>query len=87
MGNMLIDRPTLSVLNQLGRGERFGLELLAGSGGTLVMGTLYVHLARMEGAGLVEGWAEAPYGRRKYRITDLGRSRSRPPAATPERIA
>jgi DNA-binding PadR family transcriptional regulator len=75
---MLIDRAALSVLRQLGDRELFGLELLEGSDGTLLRGSLYVHLGRMEGAGLIEGREVPPFGRRRYRITGYGRERSRP---------
>jgi DNA-binding HxlR family transcriptional regulator len=68
------DRAVNSVLRQLEAGDRFGLELLAGSGGSLLRASLYTQLARMEGEGLIEGRVTRPYGRRKYRITELGRA-------------
>jgi len=62
-----------------GRGELFGLELVAASKGRLKRGTVYVTLGRMEGKGFVTSRLEdAPpdaggLPRRVYTVTALGR--------------
>jgi PadR family transcriptional regulator PadR len=66
------------VLEQLRDGEKYGLELVAASGGALKRGTVYVTLGRMERKGFVESRQEAqPAGaiglpRRLYRTTAYG---------------
>ncbi len=56
---MSVDRlPSISateslILDLLEPGERFGLELIARSGGRLKRGSVYVTLARMEAKGFV----------------------------------
>jgi PadR family transcriptional regulator PadR len=66
------------VLEQLRDGEKYGLELVAASGGALKRGTVYVTLGRMERKGFVESRQEAqPAGaiglpRRLYRATAYG---------------
>jgi DNA-binding PadR family transcriptional regulator len=77
------DLPRLSgreqnVLEQLVAREKYGLELVADSDGTLARNAIYVLLARMEDKGLITGREEsAPDGakgppRRRYRITGHG---------------
>jgi PadR family transcriptional regulator, regulatory protein PadR len=67
------------VLEQLQKGEKYGLELVAASRGALKRGTVYVMLGRMERKGFVESRQEAqPTGaiglpRRLYRATAYGR--------------
>lgn len=66
------------LLELLGAGERYGLELVDRSGGAVKRGTVYVTLARMEDAGLVASRQEEqppPGGglpRRLYRPTAFG---------------
>ena len=66
------------VLDLLEGGERFGLELVAASGGRLKRGTVYVTLGRMEAKGFVQSRQEerAPGAiglpRRMYRATAYG---------------
>jgi PadR family transcriptional regulator PadR len=66
------------VMALLGRGERYGLELVDASSGALKRGSVYVTLARMEEKGFVESWQEdrAPHAsgppRRLYRATPYG---------------
>jgi DNA-binding PadR family transcriptional regulator len=66
------------VLDLLEGGERFGLELVAASGGRLKRGSVYVTLGRMEGKGFVQSRQEerAPGAiglpRRMYRATAYG---------------
>ena len=66
------------MLEQLRDGERYGLELVAGSRGALKRGTVYVTLGRMERKGFVESRQESlPAGaiglpRRMYRATAYG---------------
>ena len=66
------------MLEQLRDGEKYGLELVAASGGALKRGTVYVTLGRMERKGFVESRQEAqPVGaiglpRRLYRATAYG---------------
>lgn len=66
------------VMELLGRGERYGLELVDASGGTLKRGSVYVTLARMEEKGFVESRPEKPpdgaggLPRRLYRATPYG---------------
>lgn len=67
-----------SVLTQLARGEKYGLDLVAGSGGLLRRGTVYVVLAAMEEELLIAGRDGAPvldgeFRRRIYEITIIGR--------------
>ena len=62
-----------------GRGEMYGLELVAASKGRLKRGTVYVTLGRMEEKGLVTSQLEAAppeaggLPRRIYQATALGR--------------
>ena len=66
------------VLEQLHDGEKYGLELVAASGGALKRGTVYVTLGRMERKGFVESRQERqPAGaiglpRRLYSATTYG---------------
>jgi DNA-binding PadR family transcriptional regulator len=66
------------IIELLGDGERFGLELIEHSGRRLKRGTIYVTLSRMETKGFVESWQEErPAGaiglpRRLYRVTPYG---------------
>ena len=66
------------LLDLMGGGERFGLELVATSGGRVKRGSVYVTLARMEAKGFVESRQEdrAPGAiglpRRLYRATPYG---------------
>src|SRR6185503_20199681 len=66
------------LLDLMGDGERFGLELVATSGGRIKRGSVYVTLSRMETKGFVESrQEERPAGaiglpRRLYRATDYG---------------
>ena len=71
---------TESLVMELLRGrERYGLELVDASGGTLKRGSVYVILARMEEKGFVDSRQEerAPGAsglpRRLYRATPYGR--------------
>lgn len=70
---------TESLILDLLRGrERYGLELVAFSNGSLKRGSVYVTLARMEAKGFIESRQEdrgpAPAGppRRLYRATEYG---------------
>src|SRR5688572_3800717 len=68
------------VLELLGAGELYGLELVDASGGELKRGTVYVTLSRMEEKGLVlarseraeERGSHPGLPRRRYRISALG---------------
>lgn len=66
------------VMAILGRGDRYGLELVDASSGALKRGSVYVILARMEEKGFVDSWQEdrAPGAsgppRRLYRATPYG---------------
>ena len=66
------------ILDLLRARDRYGLELVEASGGSLKRGSIYVTLARMETKGFVESWQEerAPGAiglpRRLYRATDYG---------------
>ena len=77
MFSILTEREA-NVLTQLIAGEKYGLELVAGSGGLLRRNAVYVLLGRMEDKGLIEGREEAtPQGesgppRRVYRVTGHG---------------
>ena len=71
--------PTESlILDLLEHGERFGLELVDASKGSLKRGSVYVTLSRMEAKGFVESRQEerAPGAiglpRRMYRATAYG---------------
>jgi DNA-binding PadR family transcriptional regulator len=71
--------PTESLVMHLLRGgDRYGLELVEASDGTLKRGSVYVILARMEEKGFVDSWQEQrPEGasgvpRRVYRATQYG---------------
>jgi DNA-binding PadR family transcriptional regulator len=71
--------PTESLILELLRGrERYGLELVDFSRGTLKRGSVYVTLARMEAKGFVESRQEARAAgaiglpRRLYRATEYG---------------
>jgi DNA-binding PadR family transcriptional regulator len=66
------------VMDLLRGGERYGLELVDASAGTLKRGSVYVTLARMEEKGFVESRQEEREGaggtpRRLYRPTPYGR--------------
>jgi DNA-binding PadR family transcriptional regulator len=77
MFSILTEREA-NVLTQLTAGEKYGLELVAGSGGLLRRNAVYVLLGRMEDKGLIEGREEAtPKGesgppRRVYHVTGHG---------------
>jgi DNA-binding PadR family transcriptional regulator len=66
------------VLELLGSGRRYGLELVDASGGKLKRGSVYVTLSRMEAKGFVESWQEDRVAgaiglpRRLYRATPYG---------------
>jgi DNA-binding PadR family transcriptional regulator len=70
---------TESLVMELLRGaERYGLELVDASGGTLKRGSVYVILARMEEKGFIESRVEdrgvrvSGLPRRLYRATPYG---------------
>ena len=70
---------TESLVMELLRGpERYGLELVDASGGTLKRGSVYVILARMEEKGFIESRQEerlpgaSGLPRRLYRATSYG---------------
>lgn len=69
-----------NVLRQLLVSDRYGLELAAGSDGTISRNTVYVLLAKMTDKRIVASrLVETPSGstgpaRRVYRITALGRA-------------
>lgn len=72
--------PTESLVMELLRGrERYGLELVDASRGTLKRGSVYVILARMEEKGFVDSKQEerspgsSGLPRRLYRATPYGR--------------
>jgi DNA-binding PadR family transcriptional regulator len=72
--------PTESLVMELLRGrERYGLELVDASRGTLKRGSVYVILARMEEKGFVDSRQEerspgtSGLPRRLYRATPYGR--------------
>jgi DNA-binding PadR family transcriptional regulator len=66
------------ILELLGDAERYGLELVDSSAGSLKRGSVYVTLARMEAKGFVESRQDQrPAGaiglpRRLYHATDYG---------------
>ena len=66
------------LLDLMGDGEKFGLELVGTSGGRVKRGSVYVTLARMEAKGFVESRQEerAPGAiglpRRLYKATAYG---------------
>lgn len=66
------------VMDLLHGGERYGLELVEASAGTLKRGSVYVTLARMEEKGFIEsrqetrGPGESGLPRRLYRATPYG---------------
>ena len=66
------------LIDLLGEGERFGLELVGQSDGRVKRGSVYVTLARMEAKGFVESrQEERPAGaiglpRRLYKATSYG---------------
>jgi DNA-binding PadR family transcriptional regulator len=66
------------LLDLLEHRERFGLELVDGSGGTIKRGSVYVLLARMEAKGFVDSRQEERQPRaiglprRLYRATPYG---------------
>lgn len=66
------------VMAILGRGNRYGLELVDASSGALKRGSVYVILARMEDKGFVDSWQEERVTgasgppRRLYRATPYG---------------
>lgn len=78
------------VIEQLVIGDRYGLELVDGSAGTLPRNAIYVLLGRMEDSGLIEGReVPSPPGaigppRRKYRITVRGIGALRDRKASPD---
>jgi DNA-binding PadR family transcriptional regulator len=83
MGQEPLRLPSISsleslVIDLLGDGERYGLELVDMSKRRLKRGTVYVTLARMEAKGFVESRQEeqAPGAiglpRRMYRVTAYG---------------
>jgi PadR family transcriptional regulator PadR len=67
------------ILELLGGGEKFGLQLVEDSSGQLKRGTVYVTLARMQEKGYLESRTESPSAgaiglpRRLYRPTAFGR--------------
>ncbi len=66
------------ILELLGRGEMYGLELVEASGGALKRGSVYVLLGRLEEKGLVEARVDEDAShpglpRRLYRVTGAGR--------------
>lgn len=69
-----------SVLGQLATGDRYGLQLVAGSGGLLPRAAIYVLLGRMKSKGLIESLqdlvpasgGESGPPRRLHRATKLG---------------
>jgi DNA-binding PadR family transcriptional regulator len=73
-----ISRTEHLILELLGSGERFGLELIEASGSRLKRGSIYVTLGRMEQKGFVSSrQEERPPGaiglpRRLYRTTPYG---------------
>jgi PadR family transcriptional regulator, regulatory protein PadR len=74
-------------------GDRYGLELVEASGGSLKRGTVYVTLGRMEDKGFVtsmqEERASGAIGlpRRLYRLTPLGRRARAARAAFTQKLA
>ena len=70
------------LLDLLGDGERFGLELVGQSDGRVKRGSVYVTLARMEAKGFVESRQEERAAgaiglpRRLYKATELRRHRA-----------
>jgi DNA-binding PadR family transcriptional regulator len=76
-----VPRPTateLRILDLLGSGEMYGLQLVASSEGALKRGSVYVLLGRMQEKGFVEARLEASAAhaglpRPLYRATGLGR--------------
>jgi DNA-binding PadR family transcriptional regulator len=66
------------ILDLLGRGERYGLELIDLAGGQLKRGSVYVTLGRMETKGFVTSRQEEPHPgaiglpRRLYTATPYG---------------
>jgi DNA-binding PadR family transcriptional regulator len=75
-----LSRKEMVVLDLLlATGEMYGAQMVAGSGGRLGRGTVYVTLDRMEDKGYVESWEEEPrpgaigLPRRLYRVTGLGK--------------
>ena len=75
--------PTMSrtesvVMDLLGGGERYGLELVEASAGALKRGSVYVTLARMEDKGFIDSRQEergpgaSGPPRRLYRATSYG---------------
>lgn len=76
---VLTDREA-SVIAQLASGDRYGLQLVAGSGGVLTRVAIYVLLGRMRSKGFVESLGdtvpasggESGPPRRLHRATTLG---------------
>ena len=66
------------VLQQLAVHEKYGLEIVQDSDGTISRNSVYVLLGRMEDKGFITGREEAPAPgeqgppRRKYKITGVG---------------
>ena len=73
-----LSRSEQNIIEQLIGREKYGLELVADSGGQLKRNAIYVLLGRMEDKGLIDGREEAaPAGasgppRRIYRVTGHG---------------
>jgi DNA-binding PadR family transcriptional regulator len=73
-----MSRTEALVMELLGGAERYGLELVDASGGTLKRGSVYVLLARMEEKGFIASRQEARgpraagVPRRLYRATAYG---------------
>lgn len=73
-----LSRSEQNIIEQLIGREKYGLELVADSGGRLKRNAIYVLLGRMEDKGLIDGREEAaPAGaggpsRRMYRVTGHG---------------
>lgn len=75
------EQVALRLLHEAGR-PMYGLELVEASNGLINESSLYVHLARMVGKGLVDSADENPppargLPRKLYRITALGQAARR----------
>ena len=81
------------ILDMLGDGEKFGLQLVAESDGLLKKGTVYVTLGRMADKGLISSRPEPQRAdavglpRRFYRSTRLGQTTLRAWTRVAESIA
>lgn len=77
---ILVTDREAAVLRLLLSGDKYGLEIVAGSGGSIKRNSVYVLLGRMEDKALIEGREEpTPEGesgppRRVYRVTRIGRA-------------